>query len=254
MIERETQIQNMIYFFAAYKQFYPQFRKDYFTQDPIQTPQQNLLYFCNASIPGDANLEWWTETDLVPFLNSTTITSRSRSNLSLLTDVDDLCRASNHSGTFSIRFENFYMTKHDDADASTYMYLSQEIMLVLCSSRRSKTPTSYTCYSSSNHSVEGPSVPPLFSPSASYPITVVAVPIVVIVVLLLVVLMVVLTIVYLRYSRLKSEAPRMCPIESATASLIAGSLGLATLGLEPSDDSNGLEFPRENLQFVKVLG
>ena len=46
----------------------------------------------------------------------------------------------------------------------------------------------------------------------------------------------------------------MCPIESATASLIAGSLGLATLGLETLDDSSSLEFPRENLQFVKVLG
>ena len=44
----------------------------------------------------------------------------------------------------------------------------------------------------------------------------------------------------------------MCPIvnESATASLIAHTLGMETV----DDSSNNLEFPRENLEFVKVLG
>ena len=49
----------------------------------------------------------------------------------------------------------------------------------------------------------------------------------------------------------------MCPIvnESATASLIAGSMALATLGMETVDDSsNSLEFPRENLEVIKMLG
>ena len=139
-------------------------------------------------------------------------------------------------------------------DDSGAMLLSQEIALVVCSDRRSQTATTYTCYSTSDSSIEGPTVSLPLPPSASYHISAVVVPVIVIVLLLIAVLIIVLVMVYLRYSRLKAEAPRMCPIESATASLIAGSLGLATLGLETLDDSSNLEFPRENLQFVKVLG
>ena len=160
-------------------------------------------------------------------------------------EVDNLCQASNQNKAFSIRFENSYLT--DDNSGATL--LSQEIALVICGSQ---TPsTSYTCYSSDSTVVIGPTVSLLPPPPNSYHITAIVVPIAIIIVVLVAVLVVVLVIVYLRYSRLKAEPPRMCPIESATASLIAGTL--APFGLEPTENSN-LEFPRENLQFVKVLG
>ena len=125
---------------------------------------------------------------------------------------------------------------------------------MVCSDHGSQTDTTYTCYSTSDSSIEGPTVSVPDPPSRGYHISAIVVPIVLIILLLVAVLVVVLAIVYLRYSRLKSEAPRMCPIESATARLLADSFGLATLGMEMIDDSTSLEFPRENLQFVKVLG
>ena len=252
--ERERRFHIIFHFFAAYKQFFPTFHKDYYTQDPMQTPQQNHIYFCNATIPGDANLEWRTDSNVpVPFVNSNRITSRS--NLSL-TDIDNLCssQSSNHGGTFSVRFKNSYSAYDSGA-----IYLSQEITLVLCSSnrRQSQPPTTYTCYSTLDRSISGPTASPLDPPSTSYHVSAIVVPVIVIVLLLIAVLVIVLVIVYLRYSRLKAEAPRMCPIvnESATARLIAESMPLATLGMETVDDSsNSLEFPRQNLEFVKVLG
>ena len=235
----------IVYLFAAYKQFSPEFDEDYFTQE---TPQRNHLYFCNASIPGDANLEWRTDSVSVQVINSDEFSSRS--NLSL-TDIDNRCQDPGHNKTFSIRFDNSNLT--DDSGA---IFINQEIALVLCNDRRSQTPTDSTCSSTSNISVEGPPVsfplpsfplPPFpLPPSASYHITVIVVVVVVVVIILLLIIL----IVYLRYSRLKVEPPRMCPVGSATASLIASTL--APFGLELVE--NSFEFPRENLQFVKVLG
>ena len=203
------------------------------------------MYICNASIPGDGNLEWRTNSVSIPFINSGGFTSRS--NLSL-TEINSLC---NHYEVFSIRFKNFYPT-----DASGATFVSQEIALVVCHRYRSQlsTSVSYTCYSSSDISVNGPTILLQPLPSTSFHITAIAVPIVIIIVLLFVVLVVVLVIVYLRYSRLKAEPPRMCPIgSSATASLIAGTL--APFGLEPIESIvDTFEFPRENLHFEKVLG
>ena len=214
----------------------------------MQTSSLNLLYFCNASIPGDANLNWRADSLSVPFINSSRFTNRS--NLSLA-DIDSLCEAPNHEEVFSIRFKNSYST-----DASGATFLSQEIALVICHRYRSQlsTSVSYTCYSSSDSSVNGPTILLQPLPSTSFHITAIVIPIVIIIVLLLLVLVVVLVIVYLRYSRLKAEPPRMCPIgSSATASLIAGTL--APFGLEPIENIvDTFEFPRENLHFEKVLG
>ena len=93
-------------------------------------------------------------------------------------------------------------------------------------------------------SSEGPTTQPPQPPP--YHIIVPIIVIVVIVVLLFIIL-----VAYLRYLRLKAEPPRMCPVGSVTASLIASTL--APFGLQPVENSSS-EFPRENLQFLKVLG
>ena len=247
--EREGERESTFCFFAA----------PIFMQDSMQTQQGNNVHFCNASIPVDANLEWRTSNVTVTFLDTIRFPSRSNA------VIDDLCQESSHSGTFFIRFENFNLTDVNNAT----IYISQEIMLVLCNNRIPQTPTNYTCYSSSNGSVEyeGPTVcfnsptsmPPTSMPpssippsSTSHPVTTIVVPIVVTVVIIIYLLIILIMIIVVRYSRLKSEPPRMCPVGSATASLLASTL--APFGLEPLPDNNSLEFPRENLQFVKVLG
>ena len=243
--ERERERESTFCFFAA----------PIFMQDSMQTPQGNDVHFCNASIPVDANLEWRTSNVPVTFLDTIRFPNRSNA------DIDDLCQESNHSGTFFIRFN---LTDVNDAT----IYISQEIILVLCNNR-TQTPTKYTCYSSLNGSVEyeGPTVcfnpptsmPPTSMPpssippsSTSHPVTTIVVPIVVTVVIIIYLLIILIMIIVVRYSRLKSEPPRMCPVGSATTSLLASTL--APFGLEPVPDNNSLEFPRENLQFVKVLG
>ena len=102
--------------------------------------------------------------------------------------------------------------------------------------------------STSSPTSEGPTIQPPQPPPQSppYHIIVPGIVIVITIVLLLIVL-----IAYLRYLRLKAEPPRMCPVGSVTASLIASTL--APFGLQPVENSSS-EFPRENLQFLKVLG
>lgn len=138
-------------------------------------------------------------------------------------------------------------------DSSRAVFLSQEIALVLCNNHQSPASITYTCYSTSNGSAVGPTFtidnPGSPSTFASYRIIVpVVVTVVVIVALLLVVL-----VVYLRRSRVKAKPPRMCPMGSVTASLLASTLAPFGIGLEPVE-SISFEFPRENLRFVKVLG
>ena len=93
-------------------------------------------------------------------------------------------------------------------------------------------------------SSEAPTVQPSQPPP--YHIIVPVIAVIVVIVLLSIVL-----VAYLRYLRLKAEPPRMCPVGSVTASLIASTL--APFGLQPVENISS-EFPRENLQFLKVLG
>ena len=226
---------------AEYKKISPQFHR---FQEPDKFPHQNRFLLCNASISGDANLEWRTDSVTVQFFSNSNVTSWSDLSPSV---VDTLCLENSPTKEFSIRFENSYLT-----DSTGAKFLNQEIALVLCDIGQSSSRITYTCYSSDSDA-KGPTftIPPTSSNNFLFPVvaTVVA-----IVLILSLVLLIVVACACVYYSRLKAEPPRMCPIDphlSATASLITATM--APYDMETTDGSY-LEFPRENLEFVKVLG
>lgn len=221
----------------------PRFFPGYYDQTPQPLHGQNYFLLCNASISGDAHLEWRNGIIPVPFLYSGEISSKSDLSPAVL---DDLCGRSLTERVFSIRFDSLNLTHSSGAKL-----LSEETALVICSGHESDI--TYTCYSSDS-SAKGPAFLVTSSHSSGSQVAVITAPIVIFVVILLVVVVAVGVTVYLRYSRLKAEPPRMCPIDphsSVTASLIAATL--TPYNFETNESSH-LEFPRENLQFVKVLG
>ena len=228
---------------AAYQKVIPIFL--YYDKDSQQFHPQHFFYLCNASISGDAHLEWKTGNVSIPFLYSDEFTSKSNITQSVL---EEICQRDSSNKVFSIRFESSLLSYESGAK-----YLNEEIALVVCSSQHPASVTRYTCFSSDND-VPGPYVLIAATPTTSNQVIVIAVPVITFVVVLLVVIVTVLVVVYLRYTRLKAEPPRMCPIDghsSVTASLIAATLSPYIFD---STESSHLEFPRENLEFVKVLG
>ena len=123
--------------------------------------------------------------------------------------------------------------------------LSKCVCVCMSKREREREPYFYffAAYQQFSPTSEGPTV------SSQLPPYHIIVPVIIVVVV--VVFLSIILIAYLRYLRLKAEPPRMCPVESVTASLIASTL--APLGLQPVENNN-FEFSRENLQFLKVLG
>ena len=232
--------------YTAYMKVPPRFHHDHFVSSPQQLLRhQTYVYPCSASISGDAHLEWRTDTRSIPFQYSGEFANASELSPTVL---DRLCRESVAGEVFSIHFKSSNLT--DDEGA---LYLSEEIALVICNGHLSEAATRYTCYSS-DHSAMGPTFTAIAADTDNNQAVVVASSIAVAIVVLLITLALMLVCVYQYYSRLKAEPQRMCPIDphsSVTASLIAASLTPYSF---ETNDSSHLEFPRENLVFVKVLG
>ena len=224
----------------------------YFKYGPLfgdikqQTYREHLVYLCNASIPGDSHLEWRNNNNSVSFLNSSELVNRS-----LLSDatLDELCSRDDLSReVFAVHVNDSYIR-----DSNGAIYLNQEIALVRCSTHRlsSHTP-SYTCFSSDTQA-PGPTVTLFPDRSSRVPVVEIAAPLACFVSLLLLVIVVVMINVCVRYSRIKAEPRRMCPVPShVMSSLISATLTPYIFDEQP--DNSHVEFPRENLEFVKVLG
>lgn len=204
-------------------------------------------FTCNAFISGDAHLEWRNDADgsLVRFLYSGEFANISDLNNATL---DQLCSHEKSSlELFAVRFNNSYLK-----DTNNATYINQAVALVQCSHHPLPTSTHYTCFSSDN-TAPGTSFTLFVSRSSSTHIVTIAVTLAIFVTVLLLVIVVVVVIVCLRYSRIKAEPRRMCPVPPHIMnSLISATLTPYIFDEEP--DSSHLEFPRENLQFVKVLG
>ena len=223
-----------VVFLTAYKKEGP-FFDDVLQPDSLYPP--HYVRLCKASISGDAHLEWRTDMETIPFPDS------GEYNLSSAV-LDRLCRDSMSDEPISILLESSSLTNEDGS-----VYLSEKIALVICNGYQSRGTAHYTCYSSDS-SGPGPSFVVRAGVNNNQVVTI-TVPIAIFIVILLIVLVVVVVVfVYPYYSRLKAEPPRMCPIDhaSATAGLVATSPDFE------ENYSSHLEFPRENLVFVKVLG
>lgn len=216
----------MSFIATAYKKVGPFFDHEHYIHHP-----QHYVYLCNASISGDAHLEWRT--------GNKTINNSSERDLSPA-GLDRFCQDRTANEPISILLNSSNLT---DTDGS--MYLRDELALVICNGRQSRAAARYTCYSSDS-SAEGPIflVPAAVEDNQIVAITV---PIAFFIVLLLIVLVLLLLFVYPYYCRLKVEPRRMFPIEPLSP-------GPVSPRGANSEENSHFEFPRENLVFVKVLG